>query len=1362
MAGEDPFSALAKVLFCSPNAPRDSSTFPFGRSEIFGPPSGGHGHSEAHPLAVTFAVEPEQQQHSHHINTTTPKQSTLRFTLDELSSAAVCERRRCTLVGKVEEIALHSPHVSGDPRPGRGFDGMSDPLTATISALPARRSQPSSNTGTSDASLSSRWASLLRGSATSPMETLRARGVDGKIATDNDAALRWLQWKMYLVADLSHIPSSWNAVQQRDREAYNELRCRLLRAPDGNYPPEVGFDGTHTSLDSSSSHSSSDSIASQSRSSVVNDLAVNNPLSLDDSNPWKAYYTTLETRRVILQDVERTFPDLELFRQARVQQSLTNILFLWCLENDDVGYRQGMHELAAVLWKVRAEAAVDYTSRTAVSSSQALAQSTVESAFEHALARVFVEHDVYTLFRALMRSAKAWYVWRDVSHRPLPIVAKCEHVLELLRHIDPALAQHLGSLGIEPQIFCLRWIRMIFTREFVLEDALAIWDGLFASGNSLDLVDYICIAMLLRIRNQLLAGDHSSALQSLLRYPAEAQVQPSLLVKQAIFLRDNGRQPSTGVAVVMQNRDLLGIHVRSVDDHGESNGVQRSESTSPSNRYSAQKFATVGRSPSASGSRPSPWARLSNQATANSTPNSTPTGQHRSRPDPRRWQSAVTPADPLGASSDPVRNADVNGPRAFGINPSSYLPEGIGDLAKGWYERAELPQGLNSALANVSRTVAAAAAAGVAGAYGTNKTESSGFPSGFEQAFNEQTGGRGGASPSTVGHAASAGAKSRPSIDVAAEPTSPSAQRPAAQLSEPLRKVTAANKAIGSALSACIEVLEQSWLDRSAIVHTKPSDDLEQSDLNTLMSFTALKHIRDVLEGTATEFDPATLPAPVLQRVHPQDRVPPNAIENVVKQKGERDIQVPTSAKPETPSTAGVAVPQRKTTSPLPMSLPEYARYGRQMILPDFGLPAQLRLRDAKVLVVGAGGLGCPAVQYLAAAGVGQISILDHDVVEPSNLARQILHSDATVGMHKAVSAAKAAEQINPYINAVPLSEAISAANARQMMRGHDLVLDCTDNPLTRYLISDAAVLECVQVVSGAAQGYDGQLVVLHKRIKAEFAGPKASATSGVHRGPCYRCIFPKAPRPDEVTNCEDGGVLGGVTGLVGTMQALEAVKILAGIGEDTPPMLTLVSPLTATPFRCVRIRPRRVASCRSCGDPAQVPEPMISNLETEDYVSFCGLNGPPSNGAAIARTAAGSMAPSALIVDVRPAVEYGITKLDGSLNIPIQRLLKNPGDAWDKIREAQHRTSSRDVLVVCKKGNDSQLAVRSLTEHQKQLAERAEREAREAKAAPSDPLQGFANTGERKQAVTALQISDLIGGLRAYSKEKDPTFPIY
>lgn len=175
----------------------------------------------------------------------------------------------------------------------------------------------------------------------------------------------------------------------------------------------------------------------------------------------------------------------------------------------------------------------------------------------------------------------------------------------------------------------------------------------------------------------------------------------------------------------------------------------------------------------------------------------------------------------------------------------------------------------------------------------------------------------------------------------------------------------------------------------------------------------------------------------------------------------------------------------------------------------------------------------------------------------------------------------------------------------------------------------------------------------------------------------------------------------------------------------------------------------------------------MIRNLETEDYASFCGLNVPVGEEAGIRRTAVKSMDSAALVVDVRPSVEFGIAKLDGSLNVPIQSLLKNPAGAWDQIHKAQRNTLSKDVLVVCKKGNDSQLAVRALLQHQKHLCEQAESEAQQAPPAPSDPLQGSINTREPKtpnqaQAITPLQISDLIGGLRAYSKEKDPSFPVY
>lgn len=1302
---------------------------------------------------------------------------------------------------------------------------MADPLAALSSAPPTPKwhqqlpIRTPSQVKRADSSLSGRWNSLFRGGVSLSIESLRARAIEGKISQDQDASLRWIQWKLFLTQHISSIPSSWSALLGRERDTYNELRCRLLRAPDGNYPPQLGFDGTHTTLDSVatlSSSSSRNSPYSDSRrhtSSLVNDLSVNNPLSLDESNPWKTYYSALETRRIILQDVERSFPDLDVFRQTSVQQALTNILFLWALQNEDVGYRQGMHELAALLWKVRSDGALDARHLASRSQPNASTQSCQDTPFQHALADVFVEHDVYALFCVLMQSAKSWYAWRDSPstttasqpspaaspssaarkrstaresaeqpRRPLPIVAKCEYILDLLRHIDPALAQHLETLGIEPQIFCLRWIRMIFTREFALDDAIAIWDGLFASAGSLELIDYICIAMLLRIRNQLLAADHTSALQSLLRYPAEAQVQPSLLVKQAMYMRDHGRQPSTGVTVVMQNRDLLGIAVRSVDGSSQEASTAQNAPASPTQRYGAQKFATVGRVPSAAGGRPSPWGRLQGETNAGNGHVAT----HLPRPDARRWQEPASAGDPLGAAA---ADSDPNAPRAFGINPSAYLPEGVSDFAKSWYERAELPQTLNSALANVSRTVAAAAA----GAYGTNKPETSGFPSGFDQAFSAQTGPRSSGTASTVGHAASG--RTRPKLPIANEaegldpvqPAQPaSIPRSSAELADQLAKLTTANRAIGSALSACIGVLEQNWLDRNTGSDSK-RDDLEQRDLNTLMSFTALKHIRDVLDGRANEFDPATLPASIAKK--PSSTANPRkAKEGSVGQRNTQqggDIAQHAATKGDSSSIQSV---QKEAAAPkpssLPMSLPEYARYGRQMILPDFGLPGQLRLRNAKVLVIGAGGLGCPAVQYLAAAGVGQISILDHDVVEPSNLARQILHSDATVGMSKAVSAAKAAKQINPYITAVPLAEALSSTNARQMMRGHDLVLDCTDNPLTRYLISDAAVLEGVEVVSGAAQGYDGQLVVLHKRIKPEFAGPKVSAAAAatsnqIVRGPCYRCLFPMAPRPDEVTNCEDGGVLGGITGLVGTMQALEAVKILAGIGEDTPPFLALVSPLTSTPFRCVKIRPRRISTCRSCGDPAQVTEPMIANLETEDYVSFCGLNAPPVTDGTLRRTRVSFMDPKALVVDVRPTVEYGITKLDGSLNLPIQSLLKDPEDAWKKIHQAQQGSSASSVLVVCKKGNDSQLAVQALLKHQDEKAEQERKQAKEEKAnapalpkAPAHPLDDIASkveaaaatdaTANRKQSVTALQISDLAGGLRAYAKEKDPNFPVY
>ncbi|KOS14912.1 molybdenum cofactor biosynthetic protein [Malassezia pachydermatis] len=240
------------------------------------------------------------------------------------------------------------------------------------------------------------------------------------------------------------------------------------------------------------------------------------------------------------------------------------------------------------------------------------------------------------------------------------------------------------------------------------------------------------------------------------------------------------------------------------------------------------------------------------------------------------------------------------------------------------------------------------------------------------------------------------------------------------------------------------------------------------------------------------------------------------------------------------------------------------ARYSRQLILPGFGAPAQRALQNARVLVVGAGGLGCPAVQYLAAAGVGTITVVDADHVEASNLSRQILHSDARVGMNKAQSIAQAISTLNPFVTVRAVEAQFGPENAVSLVEAHDLVLDCTDNVLTRYLISDAGVLADKPILSGAAQGYEGQLITLHQSL------------GGEQRGPCYRCLFPQSPRPEHTQSCDDGGILGCVTGLVGTWQAMEAIKVLTGLGDKTPNML-FFTPMSIPQVRSVRVRPRQV-----------------------------------------------------------------------------------------------------------------------------------------------------------------------------------------
>ncbi|KAF8622564.1 hypothetical protein AX15_006912 [Amanita polypyramis BW_CC] len=270
------------------------------------------------------------------------------------------------------------------------------------------------------------------------------------------------------------------------------------------------------------------------------------------------------------------------------------------------------------------------------------------------------------------------------------------------------------------------------------------------------------------------------------------------------------------------------------------------------------------------------------------------------------------------------------------------------------------------------------------------------------------------------------------------------------------------------------------------------------------------------------------------------------------------------------------------------LKLQEYQLYGRQMILNGFGLQGQLKLRQASVVVVGAGGLGCPALQYVAAAGIGKVAIVDHDIVELSNLQRQILHSEETIGWNKARSAAHALSRQYPRLQIDVHEFAVKADNAIKLLEPYDIVLDCTDNVATRYLLSDTSVLLDKPLVSGAAQKYDGQLCTYNLGLT----------------GPCYRCLFPKPPSPRLSGSCEETGILGAVTGIVGNLQALETIKILIGL-HDMKPTLVLFSALNQPLIRTVKLRARK-DSCIACG--GAKASKLLNDI---DYIQFCGGDRP-------------------------------------------------------------------------------------------------------------------------------------------------------
>lgn len=330
-------------------------------------------------------------------------------------------------------------------------------------------------------------------------------------------------------------------------------------------------------------------------------------------------------------------------------------------------------------------------------------------------------------------------------------------------------------------------------------------------------------------------------------------------------------------------------------------------------------------------------------------------------------------------------------------------------------------------------------------------------------------------------------------------------------------------------------------------------------------------------------------------------------------------------------------------------------RYSRHLLVPEVGVAGQERLSRARVLCVGAGGLGSPVLQYLAAAGVGRIGVMDDDTVDESNLQRQTLFVTSDIGKSKAQIAAQRVREINPLVAVDPIAARLNAGNARELVRLYDVVVDCTDRFETRYLINDACALEGKPDVYGSIFRFDGQVSV--------FERP----------GPCYRCLFPQAPPAGTVPTCAEGGVLGVLAGIVGTLQANEALKLILGIGDSLAGRLLLVDALGAH-MREVTIE--RDAACALCGD-----SPSIHSLTEEAQAQE------PSGVEEIPAAQLDSVLADALLLDVREPHEAALGLVDGSLHIPASQL---PA----RLHELD---SAKRYVVACRVGQKSLWAARLL-----------------------------------------------------------------
>ncbi|MGI9044819.1 MAG: molybdopterin-synthase adenylyltransferase MoeB [Gemmatimonadaceae bacterium] len=374
----------------------------------------------------------------------------------------------------------------------------------------------------------------------------------------------------------------------------------------------------------------------------------------------------------------------------------------------------------------------------------------------------------------------------------------------------------------------------------------------------------------------------------------------------------------------------------------------------------------------------------------------------------------------------------------------------------------------------------------------------------------------------------------------------------------------------------------------------------------------------------------------------------------------------------------------------------ELRRYGRHLVLPQVGTDGQRRLKQSRVLLVGAGGLGSPAALYLAAAGVGTIGLVDFDVVDITNLQRQVIHGTRDVGRPKLDSASDRIRDVNPHVHVEQFDTALTSANALGIAEGFDVIVDGTDNFPTRYLVNDTCVLLGKPNAFGSVLRFEGQASVF--------------ATDD---GPCYRCLFREPPPPGLVPTCAEGGVLGVLPGIIGSIQATETIKLLIGAGDSLAGRLLLVDALTME-FRTIKLR--RDPECPACG--------TREITELIDYEAFCGISPLATSGA---HSGVRDISPRELaekieagaelqLIDVREPWEWDISRIPGARLIPLAGL------------ESELRTidPAREVIVYCKSGARSLRAAEALIEH------------------------GFP------------RVANLSGGVQRWSEEVDPTVVRY